>query len=104
MGVSEPRFFAPDDLDGVVAVLFELVSQLHEERAQRLELEARLDAAGLLPPPSADVRDRAHERSQAELAAAVERIVRIVSETGPPQHPLRDEARTDQPRTEVDRG
>ena len=92
---TDLRFFSDADLDTVVAVVMELAGQLHEERSQRIDLEERLRAAGALPNGDSPAREAAIERSREALGASMARIMRILEESGPPQHPIRSEARSD---------
>lgn len=79
----------------LAALLFEIASQLHVERARRLALEAALSRRGLLC--EADVAqmadDPAYRQRSAEAAdAAVRRLLRVLSESPDEKAPLRAEA------------
>jgi len=81
--------------DTLAALILELAAQLHVERARRMALEAALEKAGLLPQDavSAAGRDEGFRSdAQAALDEALEKLLSIVTEDGPPQHPLREEA------------
>lgn len=94
--MTDLRFFSPDDLDTVVGLLFELAAQLHEERAQRIALECALEAAGVLDPGATTAPSEvAVERSREQLDRSMAGLMRLMAESGPPQHPMRGEARED---------
>jgi hypothetical protein len=95
--MTDLRFFTTSDLYSLVALTFELAAQLHEERSQRIALEGRLEEAGVLsardleaPPAPA-----AQDRTRAALETSMSGIIRVLAESGPPEHPIRDEARED---------
>lgn len=86
-----PPFGAPS-LEQLSALVFELASQLHVERAQRIALQAALEEAGLLTPgaleavgSSAAVR----ARSAAALDKAMNGMMRVLTEDDDPRRPLR---------------
>ncbi len=79
----------------LAALIFEIASQLHVERARRLALEAALSARGLLG--KADLEKMADDpaycrRSGEEADAAVRRLLRVLSESPDEKAPLRAEA------------
>lgn len=92
--MKDLRFFEDADVDTLVALVVELASQLHEERTQRIALEARLVACGVLDDDDT-IDEAALERSREELGHAVGRLMRIIEEAGPPQHPILLEAHED---------
>ena len=80
---------APDKL---AALIFELSSQLHIERRRRIALEAMLERAGVIERSAIDCLSGDGEiaaRGDVELDQAMLRLLRIVSEAGAPQGPLR---------------
>jgi len=94
--MTDLRFFSDTDLDTVVALVMELAAQLHEERARRIALEAALEQAGVLAPEAtATPSEVAQQRTTDALDTAMAGLMRIMAESGPPQHPIRKEARDD---------
>ncbi|MBV8913185.1 MAG: hypothetical protein JOZ05_09130 [Acetobacteraceae bacterium] len=85
-GVSHDKFGA---------LLFELASQLHVERQRRIALETALQRAGVLAPGTLDAmanEPAVLEQGRSALDQALRRLMRIMTETGEPRGPLRDEA------------
>ena len=79
----------------LAGLIFELASQLNVERAQRLALQATLEALGLITPDSieataGDARLRAS--SDAAADASIRALLRILSEAADERAPLRAEA------------
>ena len=77
------------------ALLFELASQLHVERQRRIALETVLQRAGILAPGALDAlaeEATVLEQGRASLDHALRRLMRIMTEAGDAQGPLRDEA------------
>lgn len=77
------------------ALLFELASQLHVERQRRIALETALRRAGVLAPDALDAmasEPAVLEQGRTALDGALRRLMRIMTEAGEPQGPLRDEA------------
>ncbi len=94
--MNDLRLLGADQMDGVVALVMELAAQLHEERAQRIALQVVLEEAGLLAPDAVErVGAAADERTRSALDASVAGLMRVMAEGGPPQHPIRHEARND---------
>ncbi|MFA9432033.1 hypothetical protein [Egicoccus sp. AB-alg2] len=94
--VNDLRFFSEADLDTVVGLVMELAAQLHEERAQRIALEVALERSGVLDPGATRTTDpEVRERASAALDDAMAGLMRLMAESGPPQHPIRNEARDD---------
>ena len=90
------RFLTDQNLDTVAALVMELAAQLHEERSQRIALEVVLEEAGLLQPgATARLSPIATERAGRALDGAIAGLARVMAEDGPPQHPIRREARDD---------
>lgn len=84
----------PAELDAqrLAGLVFELASQLHAERLQRLALEHALQTAGLLDRESLDAAAaaqalRVHGREAVE--ASVARLMRVITEHSDPRTPLR---------------
>lgn len=83
------------DTEKLAALVFELASQLHAERARRLALETALVRAGVLESgwEEAFVADAPYEsRCQLALDDAMERLMKIMVESPDPRTPLRGEA------------
>ncbi|MFW6197856.1 MAG: hypothetical protein ACOC5B_03240 [Myxococcota bacterium] len=94
--MTDIRFFGNRDIDTVVGVVMELAAQLHEERAHRIALQVALEEAGMLQPGAVEeASEVARDRIRAELDTAVAGLVRVMAESGPPEHPMRHEARDD---------
>jgi hypothetical protein len=87
--------FGELDCAAVAALVLELASQLHVERARRLALEAALSDRGVL---EAGQIEAAAEKPTLRAAAArgadeaVRRLLRILTESSNEQAPLRAEA------------
>ena len=87
--------FATPSLEQLTALVFELASQLHVERAHRIALEAALESAGVLPPDAADgIASRADVRAKAlaALDRAMAGVMRVLTEDADPRTPLRSQA------------
>lgn len=80
--------------DRLAALIFELASQLHEERVRRQALEAVLKGAGVdVSGIDALVDDTDfREQSRAAADASIRRLLAIIEESGGPEAPLRSEA------------
>lgn len=87
-----PDFIPMPDTDRLAGLVFELASQLHVERAQRLALEAALVRAGLI---GADARERmlddaeCSRRTREALEESMSRLMRVLTERADPRTPLR---------------
>lgn len=79
--------------DTLAALVFELASQLHEERVRRVALEQVLQDAGFdVSGVEALTDDTAfRERSRAAADLSIRRLLRLLEGDGPPEAPLRDE-------------
>jgi len=82
------------DAERLAGLVFELASQLQVERSQRIALELALERAGVLKPDAVaavagDVELR--RRSGAELDQAMEKLLRVLTESADPRGPLRGE-------------
>jgi hypothetical protein len=90
-----PPFGAPT-LEQLTGLVFELASQLHIERAQRIALETALADAGVLAPDEperAASQPNVRLRSAAALDRAMAGMMRVLTEDADPRTPLR--AQTD---------
>jgi len=88
-----PPFGAPS-LGQLTALVFELASQLHVERARRIALETALEEAGLLETGALDTAAGSaavHARSAAALDRAMSGMMRVLAENDDPRRPLRGE-------------
>lgn len=87
----EPPLGNPS-LEQLTALVFELASQLHVERAQRIALEAALERAGLLEHGAVEV-GAATPEVRARVADALDRAMRsamrVLTEDNDPRRPLR---------------
>jgi hypothetical protein len=93
--MTSPVEFGELSSSKLAALVFEIASQLHVERARRLALEAALSALGLLCEADFEkvANDPAYCRRSAEAAdAAVRRLLRVLSESPDEKAPLRGEA------------
>jgi len=83
------------DAERLVGLVFELASQLHVERTQRIALELALERAGVLQPAALDSVAGDAElraRSTVELDTAMAKFLRVLSESADARGPLRNEA------------
>jgi hypothetical protein len=84
--------FPVPDTDRLAGLVFELASQLHIERAQRLALEAALVRAGVL---GADARERMLDdaectrRTREALEESMSKLMRVLTERADVRTPLR---------------
>lgn len=72
---------APDNA-ALTAMVLELASQLHVERARRIALELALARAGVVPPDAIAalaIDPEFRRSSQAALDAAMARIMRVIT-------------------------
>lgn len=80
------------DNSRLAALVFELASQLHVERARRLALEATLSRLGILQVAQieAAASDPDYRRQTAQLAdEAIRRLLRVLTESSDERKPLR---------------
>jgi hypothetical protein len=83
------------DTDRLAGLVFELASQLHVERAQRMALEVALVRAGVI---GADARERMlddgeyNRRTREALDESMSKLMRALTERGDPRTPLRTES------------
>jgi hypothetical protein len=76
------------------ALILELASQLHIERARRLALEAALADAGVVAPATIEkIGEQAALREQAAKAAdqSIRKLLRVLSDSKDERVPLRAE-------------
>lgn len=93
--MNDVTFFDDPQLDTVVGLVFDLAAQLHIERQRRAALEALLLRSGTITPgelESLTADDEFLASTRAGLDRSLDRLMQIVVEDGPPQHPLRSEA------------
>ena len=92
--MSIPSGFGELDNARLAALLFEVASQLHLERAHRLALEAALVSRGLVTPADieAAAENEAFRQKSSEAAdLAVRKLLRVLSESPDERAPLRAE-------------
>ncbi|HEX8756489.1 MAG TPA: hypothetical protein VF745_09130 [Steroidobacteraceae bacterium] len=92
--MSAPVEFGGIDNSQLAALIFELASQLHVERASRLALETTLSRLGILEAAQIEAagEDPAYRRKTAQLAdETIRRLLRVLTESGDERTPLRAE-------------
>ncbi len=91
--LADPRdAFGAPTLEQLTGLVFELASQLHVERVQRLTLEAALEEAGVLEAAklsSPAVLTAARTRAAPALERAMAGVMRVLTEDAGPKTPLR---------------
>lgn len=93
--MSDLRLLDENAVDKLAGLVFELASQLHEERVRRQALEEVLGQAGVMDAATVEalVEDPDFRAlSRAEADASIRRLLRILAEDGEPEGPLRAEA------------
>lgn len=93
--MSERPEFGELDNAALAALLFELASQLHVERARRLALEAALAQRGLLRPEQIEAAGSDAACLDAAMQAAnvsIRKLLRTLAESSDPRAPLCAEA------------
>lgn len=93
--MSTPPEFGEISASKLAGLIFELASQLHVERAQRLALEATLEARGLITPEAIEstaAETRLRVSSEAAADASIRALLRVLSEASDERAPLRNEA------------
>lgn len=86
------RDAAPDRRQ-LAGLVFELASQLHVERAQRVALQSALERAGLLDARGIEAlaaEASAQRLSRAMLEESIARLLRVLTEDADPRRPLRE--------------
>lgn len=89
---------AAPDREQLAGLVFELASQLHVERVQRLALQAALEKSGLIDAATlqALASDPALQRHSREaLEESIAKLMRVLTENADPRRPLRDDEGTD---------
>jgi hypothetical protein len=92
--------FGAPTLEQLTGLVFELASQLHVERVQRITLEAALENAGLLDAARLSapaVRAAARARAAPALERAMAGVMRVLTEDAGPKTPLRAQSPSDPP-------
>jgi len=91
---ADTEFFGQPHLDRMFALVIQLVSEVDRLRARLAALELLLDSHGVLVPGELD-SFRPTEQQQQSLdhgrEALLDRVFRVICETGPPEGPLRGE-------------
>lgn len=91
---AELRYFPDPHTDRLVSLVWQLASELHTTRQRLAAVEALLGRAGVLPAGAVDTF-RADAGEAAAMAAErdgfFDRIMRVVTEDGPAEHPMRDQ-------------
>jgi hypothetical protein len=95
--MSERAYFDPPALDRVLSLVLQLAEDLHVTRHRLRALEELLAAQGVIAAGALDrpaLDEAALARLDADRDAFLARLMRVMSEHGPSEHPLRDEAPT----------
>jgi hypothetical protein len=96
MSATDLTFFDDPDVDRAVGLVMELAAQLHVERQRRLALEQILERRGLVEPgeiESLAEDDDLLARARTELERSMRQLMRVMTEDGSPEAPIRDEPR-----------
>lgn len=93
--MNDIKLFEDPAQDRLCGLLFEVAGALHVERQQRMALQEALLRKGVLT--EADLQALVGDgdfraQVQSELDQTMERLMRVITERGTPQAPLRDEA------------
>lgn len=91
---QEVRYFADPQLDRAVGLIMQLAADLHVTTQRAHALEQLLVANGVLTEGALDAfqPDDAQRQRLVEVRdAAMGRLLRVLTEDGPAEHPLRDE-------------
>ena len=91
---QEVRYFADPQLDRAVGLIMQLAADLHVTTQRVHALEQLLVANGVLTEGALDAfqPDDAQRQRLVEVRdAAMGRLLRVLTEDGPAEHPLRDE-------------
>jgi hypothetical protein len=91
---SDITFFKDPDVDRAVGLTMELAAQLHVERQRRLALERLLEQQGVIEPGDTEALGDDEElltRARTELQRSMQQLMRVITEDGPPEAPIRDE-------------
>lgn len=90
----EVHYFADPQLDRAVGLIVQLAAELHVTTQRLHALEQILVEGGALASGVVDAFEpNAQQREHLETLrdGAMERILRVLTEDGPAEHPLRDE-------------
>lgn len=93
--MSAPVEFGSIDNSRLAALVFELASQLHVERARRVALESTLSRLGILDATQIEAAavDPSYRQQTTHLAdEAIRRLLEALSESGDERKPLRARA------------
>jgi hypothetical protein len=93
--MSDHEYLRGVSPDRLAALVFELASQLHVERTQRMALEEVLVRAGVIEAGATEklAEDPALlTATRGKLDTSIRALLRIVTEAGDAQGPLRPEA------------
>lgn len=93
--MADTEFFPQPHLDRMFALVIQLVSEVDRVRARLAALELLLDSHGVLVPEGELDSFRPTEQQQQSLdhgrEALLDRVFRVLCESGPPEGPLRAE-------------
>ena len=92
--LADTEFFPEPHLDRMFALVLQLLSEVDRARARLAALELLLDQHGALAPDELDSFRPTEEQHQAldrGREAMLDRVFRVICETGPPEGPLRAE-------------
>ncbi len=90
----EVHYFADPQLDRAVGLCLQLAAEVHVTTQRLHALEQILVDKGLLDGGEVDAfQPDVEQRKQLEAVrdASMQRILRVITEDGPAEHPLRDE-------------
>lgn len=90
----EVHYFADPNLDRAVGLIMQLASEVHVLTQRVHALEALLVRNGTLGADAVDAyipEGTEGERQETVRDAMVQRLLRVLTEDGPAEHPLRDE-------------
>lgn len=90
----EVHYFADPQLDRAVGLIVQLAAELHVTTQRLHALEQILVERGVLASGVVDAfepNDQQRELLETLRDGAMERILRVLTEDGPAEHPLRDE-------------
>ena len=90
----EVHYFSDPQLDRAVGLCLQLAAEVHVTTQRLHALEQLLVGKGLLSAGEIDAfQPDAEQRKQLDSVrdASMQRILRVITEDGPAEHPLRDE-------------
>lgn len=91
---TDRTYFSQPELDRVVGLVMQLAAEVHTAQARCRALESLLVREGVLEAGAVDAfTPTTDERAGLDAARddLVQRLLRILTEDGPSEHPLRDE-------------